>query len=76
MLDDPELRAERARLRRATWQGGVLSLEEMETFDQSWWQRLSPVERIGLVWDLSREGYGFDESSPRLRGSAGGIRSL
>ena len=75
MLDEEESKAKRARRRRATWEGGVLSMDEMESFDENWWLRLSPVERMGLVWDLSREGYGFDGSSPRLRGSTGGIRS-
>lgn len=76
MPDDVDLKAERAKLRRITWEGGVLSLEEFGTFDKSWWLRLSPLARIGLVWDLSSEGYGFNESSPRLPGSVGGIRSL
>ena len=76
MLEDAQLKVERARVRRDTWEGGTLSLQEMESFDEIWWLRLSPIERIGLVWELSSEGFGFNESSPRLRGSAGGIRPL
>lgn len=76
MSRPPETERERAERRRSTWEGGVTTLEEMEALDREWWLRLTPAERLGLVWDLSARGFGVNEASPGLRGAAGGVRAL
>lgn len=72
---DPEAEAAEQRARaRATWEvrvyRGGAAREQAEADDRAWWLALSPDDRANLVWELSREQYGYDPNEPRLPRSA------
>lgn len=71
---------ERRKARQANWVGGVAhSFSEMEDVDLAFWQAMSPVERLQMVWSLVEDTLalqGNHGSPPRLQRLVGGVRAL
>ena len=71
---------QRARIRRATWTGGVArSFAEMEDIDLTFWLSVTPAERMLAMWSLVEDSLslkGHGGPPPRLQRSVGGARPL
>jgi len=74
-MDPADARAARAANRRATWRGGKVKAKDAHEADVEFWAAAPGDVRLQAVWELALEAYADpNETAPRLRGSAGGIR--